>query len=145
MRSGNACNWLFEFFNGEIDECRPVLVRNRNDVDGYVDASDFFDHRVSVFLNRLGVEGVDQNRLGDPSSGRYLLSQVIDRWPGETGEEDLRALTGEGPSNRSADCPARSVDDGVFIFQQHLALVVSVRRTSRSRSGTVVSVFVAIN
>jgi hypothetical protein len=38
-------------------------VRNRNDVDGYVDASDFFDHRVSGMLNIFSLGSADAARL----------------------------------------------------------------------------------
>src|SRR3712207_9402848 len=66
----------------------------------------------------------------DPPSAAILLGDRLERLPGAPGEEDARALPGEGPGNATAYPSASAVDDGVLTFEQQFHSLLSVDRKS---------------
>jgi hypothetical protein len=84
------------------------------------DASRPLDHVVGVLLHGALVEGADLGYLGRSFPAGDLLCDPIERRDGPAGEEDLRALAGEGTGDGAADRPSRSIDDCTLALKEHL-------------------------
>ena len=109
-----------EVFQCHLGHRSPVHVRVRDQVEGDVDPAGLRSHGVGMLIDRLLVERIDLGRLGRPTGRADLLGDLLESLPGAAGEEDLRSLAGEGACDRTADRPARSVDHGVLVLEQHV-------------------------
>src|SRR5215212_8034228 len=102
----------------------------RDGVEGHVDAADPRRHGLGVL-----VEGVEFGHLRRPASGRDVGGDCLERRAGATGEEDPRALPGEGPGDAAADTPTGAVDNGVLVLEQHAdSLLSSIQRPNHDIS-----------
>ena len=83
----------------------------------------------SIGIGHL-VEDVEHGDLRPASRGGDLRRHRLERRPGPPGQEDVRALAGEGPGDTCAEPPG-AVDDRGLVGEEHAGKTPAERSTHR--------------
>src|SRR5258706_3208879 len=88
--------------------------------------------RIDTGVNRLLVEGINDDGGSRAASGAYLVGNRVELGQSATGEEHPGPLAGEGTGRGTADGTTRAVDDSHLVFQQQVSSILSWKDFTQS-------------